>query len=613
MLWVGLLFVPLVYLNFFVSDSIQKLDSWVWPKGGGPPIILLDLSFVEKFGSEPHLGDWNRVLKNVLKHEPLAVVVTKPLVFWEHEVAEKPKPHGPITVPIPDKNAETEFLNILKSGCVFLAYDLLFSKGSPPSRLLPPFDQVDVVLLTPKTSDNVLFAEDGVTRRGFLTYQGQELGFLKLRQRLGLSSNSTPSIPSVRGLFELYDSEQIWLRFKPRSYFKLFRFQDWLEETGDGSELKGQVVFIGEDMGRKVKDYVKTPLEREPGVVTLTEYYAQVWENIINQDALIYLPKWTTHLVTFLVMLLTVYACIHLPPLLGLLNVFGVGALLVFLNWLLLRLGGRQIFLAHPLVGGVVTYYSLLPYRLYLERRQIWEVRREKELMRQVDELKSNFISMMSHDLRTPIARIQGMLEMFLRESKELSLKQREALDFIKISTEDLLRVLNAILTYAHIESQGIKLKKVSKDVNQILTEVIQKHQFLAKLKHIKIQFNQEALFPILVDPELMGQVFSNLLENAIKYSPEGSQVVITSGEREGYVVIEFQDEGMGIPEQEVPYLFTKFYRGKMAKSSSIKGTGLGLYLAKYFTELHGGSISVKSQVDVGSTFTVRLPDSNNS
>ena len=105
-----------------------------------------------------------------------------------------------------------------------------------------------------------------------------------------------------------------------------------------------------------------------------------------------------------------------------------------------------------------------------------------------------------------------------------------------------------------------------------------------------------------------MRQVFSNLIENAVKYSPEKSRVLVSSEETNGKVRIQISDQGPGIPADELSNIFMKFFRSKDAKASPIKGSGLGLYLAKYFVELHAGTLTVDSTPGQGSTFTVELP-----
>jgi signal transduction histidine kinase len=215
---------------------------------------------------------------------------------------------------------------------------------------------------------------------------------------------------------------------------------------------------------------------------------------------------------------------------------------------------------------------------------------------------------MMSHDLKTPLARIQGMVDVIQRDEHAVSQTQEEALQSIKSSTQDLLKFIDTILNYTKIESQGVELHLESRDLNQVLKEVLKKFEFMARSRRIELVLEFEPLFSISLDPELIKQVLGNLIENAIKYSPEGSKILISTEEADQFVVVQIADQGKGIPEDELANIFTKFYRSKEAKVSSVKGSGLGLYLAKYFVELHRGTIHVESAVNVGSTFTIKLP-----
>jgi signal transduction histidine kinase len=243
-----------------------------------------------------------------------------------------------------------------------------------------------------------------------------------------------------------------------------------------------------------------------------------------------------------------------------------------------------------------------------VEARKSWELSQKNKLLTQVEELKNNFLSMMSHDLKTPLARIQGMADIALAKPQTLSSEQKDAIMTIKRSSEELTEFITNILDLSRVESQQIKLNLQPKDVNKILEEVISKYKYLADLKNIQIVTEFEPLFSVKVDTELMRQVFSNLLENAIKYSSENTKVLITTEEMNGMVVVQVADQGIGITENEIKNIFTKFYRAKNVKNSQIKGSGLGLYLAKYFVELHKGRINVESIPQQGSTFTVEIP-----
>jgi signal transduction histidine kinase len=225
-----------------------------------------------------------------------------------------------------------------------------------------------------------------------------------------------------------------------------------------------------------------------------------------------------------------------------------------------------------------------------------------------VEELKTNFIGMMSHDLKTPLARIQGMLGLVLRDKNPLSEDQKEAVKSIQKSTDDLLHFITAILNFSRLESQGAQLNLKSKDINTLIEEVVQKTDHLAREKKIKVITELEPLFSIRIDPDLIRQVLVNLIENAIKYSPEKSIVKIRSEEQESKVIVKIIDQGIGIPADEISRLFMKFFRSRTAKNSSVKGSGLGLYLSRYFVELHRGTLAAVSEEGKGSTFTVELP-----
>lgn len=200
------------------------------------------------------------------------------------------------------------------------------------------------------------------------------------------------------------------------------------------------------------------------------------------------------------------------------------------------------------------------------------------------------------------------MVDIAMQGSGSLTPQQKEALTTINQSTEELSVFISSILNLGRIESKEIKLNLHGKDVNLILDDVVRKLQFMAKQRNIEIVTEFEPLFSIKLDVDLMRQVFSNLIENAIKYSRDGGKVLVSTEESDNHVIIQVADQGIGIPADELPNIFMKFYRSKEIKNTPIKGSGLGLYLAKYFVELHHGVISVESVHQQGSTFTVKLP-----
>ena len=229
-------------------------------------------------------------------------------------------------------------------------------------------------------------------------------------------------------------------------------------------------------------------------------------------------------------------------------------------------------------------------------------------MLTEVEELKTNFLRMMSHDLKTPLARIQGMTDIALRDGDQLTEMQQQAIRNISKSSRELTTFVESVLNLSRIETNEVKLELISKDVNAILKSVIDKLRYLAKEKNIEIIEDFEPVFSIRVDESLITQVFTNLVENAIKYSPEGTRIMVSTEELDGKVNIQVSDQGMGIPSEDQANIFDKFYRSSRVRNSSENGHGLGLYLTKYFIELHNGDISLDSQPQQGSTFSVNIP-----
>ena len=174
-------------------------------------------------------------------------------------------------------------------------------------------------------------------------------------------------------------------------------------------------------------------------------------------------------------------------------------------------------------------------------------------------------------------------------------------------ATQELNSFISAILDLTKIESQNIKLNLQSKDINSIILQIVEKLQDLAVDRQMQIETDLAPLYPITIDPMLMHRVISNLVENAIKYASTGKKIIIKTWDDAEYVFIQVQDFGYGIPSEELPNIFEKFYRVKNDSAHQIKGTGLGLYLVKYFIELHQGEITVSSQIEEGTLFTIKL------
>ena len=474
-------------------------------------------------------------------------------------------------------------------------------------KLLPPFENIEA-LPAPTTADRLSFARDEVTRRMVLNYQGKPLLHLTLARALNAA------LPErVRGAFEYLGTEQAYVDFRPAGAYPRTSFRDaalgrFGAGDGESKPLAGKVVMVGRDLDSTPKDYVRTPYSRSLVAMTILEAHANMLDTLILNSAPLQEPDWANVLFTCSISILTVFMTLGARPAraLGWLGMTILG--FAFACFLVFWLAGFWVAMAQPILAIFICYYFFIPYRLISENRRSWEYFQKNRLLTQVEELKTNFLSMMSHDLKTPLARIQGMADVVATDPNPLSARQKEALDRISRSAEELHKFIASVLSLGRIESKEIKLDLMSRDLNGLLEEVCENAEDLARAKNIEIVREFEPIFSVKIDADLIRQVFANLVENAIKYSPDGSKILISTEERGGRVIVQIADQGAGIPLDELPHIFMKFYRSKHAKASAIKGSGIGLYLAKYFAELHKGTVSVDSAPGQGSTFTVDLP-----
>lgn len=575
------------YLEFYSFDWRLRNRPPISPSGN-IELVLTKLSTVKRFSGPPTLKEVSQLIGKVEDGNPFAVVY----------VSDFTKLKG-------TSQNKNDFFHLSSSySNIYQVFNLPELKDAQKQTLSYPFNKVHLTP-GPKTMDDHKFSKDGVTRRLLVQYQGQNLLHTQL------ASHYNPSIldiHKVRGTFPIYDSIQVRIDYAPLGSYPSSIFEEVYDGKISSERFKNKIVVIGNDTLADADDYVFSPMARTTYLTSLAEMHANMFDTLIRNSAPVKAPDWLSTLLTILIAIITVEVVLTMKPLKGILVLLGLSGIYAVIAYLAFWPLGIWMDVAHPFLAIFLCYYFFIPYRLIVESRRSWEYFQKHKLLSEVEQLKTNFIGMMSHDLKTPLARIQGMTDIIQKDKNQISTPQREALDTIKQSSEDLLKFISTILNYAKIESQGVELHFQSRDINEILKEVIKKHEFLARLKHIQLIAELEPLFSTKADPELLRQVFSNLVENAIKYSPEKSKVLISSEEVDGNIVVQIADQGMGIPADELSNIFMKFFRSKYAKTSPIKGSGLGLYLAKYFVELHQGRIICESTPGQGSTFTVELP-----
>ena len=210
-----------------------------------------------------------------------------------------------------------------------------------------------------------------------------------------------------------------------------------------------------------------------------------------------------------------------------------------------------------------------------------------------------------AHDLRTPLARLRGTAEVALGQGADPG-AAREALADCVEESERVLNMLNTLMDITEAETGMMKLARERVDLCQLTREVVELYEYVAEEKKLKVNAELPAPCEASVDRIRMRQVFANLLDNAIKYTPEGGTVTVSLRCEDHQAIAVFRDTGIGIPPEEQDKIWARLYRGD--KSRSQRGLGLGLSLVKAVVEAHGGTVTVSSQPERGSEFTVRLP-----
>jgi len=226
-----------------------------------------------------------------------------------------------------------------------------------------------------------------------------------------------------------------------------------------------------------------------------------------------------------------------------------------------------------------------------------------------LEQLRRDFVANVSHELRTPLTAIQGFAETLLDGALEDPEHRREFVEDIARNAEMLKKLIDDLLTLSAIESKEAKLDFRPLRLSEVWKRV------LPTLSHQAITFQvslaaelPDSLPPVVADPDKLGQVFLNLVANAVKYNQPGGSVTVRASEDHGHVRVSVSDTGIGIPEEDLPRLFERFYRVDKGRSRDLGGTGLGLSIVKHIVEAHQGSVSVESVQDQGSVFSFTLP-----
>ena len=228
---------------------------------------------------------------------------------------------------------------------------------------------------------------------------------------------------------------------------------------------------------------------------------------------------------------------------------------------------------------------------------------------KQLDDMKSDFIHMVAHELRSPVVSIRQQNSILLEGlAGPLQEKQKEILNRGIKKVDQLIELINDLLEIAKMEAAQQIQHRVPTDIEAIIKETAALIEPRAQGQGIVLEWACDNVRPIQADPKTLTEIFNNLITNAVNYSPEGGRVFVSAKGFNEYVEIKVSDTGVGIEPDELPKIFDKFYRVKHKKTRQVMGTGLGLAIVKKAVEAHHGAIDVESVPDKGTTFRILLP-----
>ena len=390
---------------------------------GNIEIVMVDSKTVTAFKSLPGFKEHSVVLQKLAAVSPRAVIYHRQFAPLKKEPTQKfgEDQRGYFSGTVKE---EQTFADATKLFAEFYLQTDTMKQAAEVSRLtmVEPSEHIRVET-GPRVLDRTVLARDLVCRRMLVSYQGQTMLHPIVAS---LFNPDDKDLHNIRGKFDFLDSEQVYIDYLPAGSFPITKFEDIYNGKVDMSRFRNKLVLMGDDIGVSGRDYIATPFSHDP-TLTATELHANMFDTLIRNSAPIQQAHWLDILLTLSFALLTLFVVATLRPLEGLLILVGSALFFSVISWLLFWTCGIWVEMAHPLLAAFLGYYFFIPYRLIVENRRSWEYFQKHKLLQQVEELKTNFISMMSHDLKTPIARIQGMTEIINKGETPLSTPQREA------------------------------------------------------------------------------------------------------------------------------------------------------------------------------------------
>lgn len=513
-------------------------------------------------------SQWTLLLQKLLQSRPSAIGISMFL-------AEKS----------PSLALEAETLSVLRDPRIYWGSQL----DAEERPLTPAYSQA---LLQNVGLLSVYADEDGIVRRHRVFES--EFPHMSLTLAQTVHHNSFP-----KNLEDPEDTEVINFRGGPLS-FPVYSLTQALNEP---LPIEDMILIIG------TSDLESNVFQTPVGKMTRAEVIATTVDNLLESRSLSKLSSLYSMLLMGLLVCLCIWISFAYPQSVALVIYIWVATLYTAVSLWTFDRFHIWLPLFAPLAQIIFTYIVFMGYQLTLQENLSWQLEAERKNLIEFEQLKSNFVSLISHDLKTPIAKIQGICDRLLSRADRGGEEPDFKIDILSLRNEssELNRYIQSILRLSRVEARELKLQFESSDINELVLRAFEQLKPLALAKNQTLETDLEPIFLVEVDPHLIFEVVLNLIENAIKYSPPKSIIRIQSEEVENQVRISVKDNGPGIPPEEQKQVFSRFYRGKDQEMKS-SGSGLGLYLVKYFVELHGGKVFLDSHIGQGTRVGFSLP-----
>ncbi len=606
------LFFTLIFILILIQYSFHSLDAIfydLWSRSdflnssSGKVITITMDEESDQFLGEIYpytYATHNRFLDKLIADEPLGVGYLVSFLETESETDEK--------YILEFKNRVLDFNKSSKT---------FFQIGTDKDawgEQVPPMEIQDLgYSLSILNKDGNSFAKDNVTRRAILNISGEDSFHLYMANRYHISFNE-PVIDAVSFKGATYDRES-------DATFALFKYSSNPTKLDTRQSIpfhrvvvgnypkgffKNKIVLIGSNYLSNSADFIFTPFGKENNKAPKLNVHGEIIEALIKKKTIYEVSDWLTDLIAIILAIFLSYIISRVQPTKGLIITMMIMISIFILTYLFFITFGIWFKISHIILSIFVVYYIWVPFRAIGEYQTRYAIQEETKAFKKVDKLKQNFISLMSHDLKTPVAKIAGIADI-LRVQYENSNDQNKLLDNIVLSTVELNNFITSILDLTKIESRELALKLENKDINPLIESTVEKLRYEATGQDMVIETELSPLYPIKIDVNLINRVLGNIIGNAIKYAGHGKEIFIKTHDDDEWVYVEISDNGAGIKPDDLENIFEKFYRVKNDESHKIKGSGLGLYLVKYFIELHQGHIEASSELGSGTKFTIKL------